>query len=147
MTKYFIRKFLISKNQLYLCSPFFEGKEIMSAELIKLIEDEYREVKSKLPDFSAGDTINVHVKIKEGDKERIQQFQGTVIQRRNPNSNGETFTVRKVTQGIAIERIFQAISPNIDKIDVLRHGRVRRARLFYLRDRMGKSAKVREKRR
>lgn len=119
----------------------------MSAELIKLIEDEYREVKSKLPDFSAGDTINVHVKIKEGDKERIQQFQGTVIQRRNPNSNGETFTVRKVTQGVAIERIFPAISSNIDKIEVLREGKVRRARLFYLRDRMGKSAKVKEKRR
>ena len=98
-------------------------------------------------DFSAGDTVNVHVKIKEGDKERIQQFQGTVLQRKNPNSNGETFTVRKISAGIAVERIFPIGSPSIDKIEVLREGRVRRARLYYLRSRMGKTAKIKEKRR
>ncbi len=118
----------------------------MSADLIKLIEDEYSEARNKHANFSAGDTINVHVKIKEGEKERIQQFQGVVIQRKNPNSNGETFTVRKISSGIAVERIFPAISPNIDKIEVVRRGKVRRARLFYLRERMGKSARIKEKR-
>lgn len=119
----------------------------MSADLIKLIEDEYSEARNKHANFSAGDTINVHVKIKEGEKERIQQFQGVVIQRKNPNSNGETFTVRKVTQGIATERIFSLISPSVDKIEVLREGKVRRARLYYLRDKVGKAARVKEKRR
>lgn len=119
----------------------------MSAEAIKLVEAEYTEVKNNLPDFAAGDTINVHVRIKEGDKERIQQFQGTVIQRKNPNTNGETFTVRKISSDISVERIFPAISPNIEKIDVVRRGQVRRARLYYLRDRMGRAAKIKEKRR
>ncbi len=116
------------------------------SELIKLIEEEYKANREALPEFGPGDTINVHYKIKEGNKERIQQFQGTVLQRRNPSSNGETFTVRKISSGIAVERIFPAISPNIDKIEVIRKGKVRRARLFYLRDRMGKSARIKEKR-
>lgn len=89
--------------------------------------------------------MNVHVRIKEGNKERIQQFQGTVIQRRNPNSNGETFTVRKISNGIGVERIFPILSPSIEKIDLLRQGRVRRARLFYLRGRQGKAARIKEK--
>ena len=112
---------------------------------MKIVEAEYSEVRAKFPSFKAGDTINVHVRIKEGAKERIQQFQGTVIQRRNPNSNGETFTVRKISNGIGVERIFPIISPAIEKIDLLRQGRVRRARLFYLRGRQGKSARIREK--
>jgi large subunit ribosomal protein L19 len=119
----------------------------MSKEVLDILEAEYKERKSSLPDFGSGDTINVHVKIKEGNKERIQQFQGTVIQRKNSNTNGETFTVRKVTAGVAVERIFPIASPSIDKIEVLREGKVRRARLFYLRDRMGKSAKIKEKKR
>ncbi|MTI32642.1 50S ribosomal protein L19 [Xanthovirga aplysinae] len=114
------------------------------SELIKLIEDEYNEVRGQYPDFKAGDTINVHVKIKEGNKERIQQFQGAVIQRRNEGSNGETFTVRKVSNGVGIERIFPILSPNIDKIEVIRKGKVRRARLFYLRGRQGKAARIKE---
>ena len=117
----------------------------MSTEAIKLVEAEYQEVKSNLPEFSAGDTVKVHVKIKEGEKERIQLFQGTVLQRRN-SGNSETFTVRKISDGIAVERIFPAISPNIDKIEVLRRGKVRRARLFYLRGRSGKGARIKEKR-
>lgn len=116
------------------------------SELIKFIEEEYREDRAtKHPKFKAGDTINVHVKIREGEKERIQQFQGTVLQRRNPNSNGETFTVRKISSGIAVERIFHFLSPNIDKIELLRRGKVRRARLFYLRGRKGKSIRIKEK--
>lgn len=98
-----------------------------------------------MPEFGAGDTVNVHVKIKEGNKERIQQFQGTVIQRKNSGTNGETFTVRKISGGIGVERIFPLLSPNLDKIEVLRRGKVRRARLFYLRGRQGKAARIKEK--
>ncbi len=112
---------------------------------MNIVEAEYKEARQSLPDFKAGDTINVHVKIREGSKERVQQFQGTVIQRRHPNSNGETFTVRKVSNGIGIERIFPLLSPNIDKIEVIREGSVRRARLFYLRGLQGKAARIREK--
>ena len=114
------------------------------SDLIKLVEAEANEARVNMPDFKAGDTIVVHYKIKEGTKERIQQFQGTVLQRRNPNTNGETFTVRKVSNGIAIERVFPLLSPNIDKIEVLRKGKVRRARLFYLRGRQGKAARIKE---
>lgn len=115
------------------------------SELIKFVEQENKAVKEKLPPFSAGDTINVHYKIREGNKERIQQFQGTVLQIRNQNSSGETFTVRKISSGIAVERIFPILSPNIDKIEVLRKGKVRRARLFYLRGLKGKAARIKEK--
>ncbi len=115
------------------------------SELIEFIEAESKEKRQKFPAFQAGDTINVHVKISEGNKERIQQFQGTVIQRRHPNSNGETFTVRKMSSGIAVERIFPIISTSIDKIEVVRKGKVRRARLYYLRTRKGKAARIKEK--
>jgi len=115
------------------------------SELIKLIEEEYKGTREGLPSFGPGDTINIHVKIKEGAKERIQQFQGTVMQIKNPNTNGETFTVRKISSGIAVERIFPIVSPNIDKIEVLRRGKVRRARLYYLRGRKGKAARIKEK--
>ncbi|TDI75074.1 MAG: 50S ribosomal protein L19 [Betaproteobacteria bacterium] len=115
------------------------------SDLIKLVESEYAEARSKHPDFKAGDTVNVHVKIREGNKERVQQFRGTVIQRKNPSTNGETFTVRKVSNGIGIERIFHLLSPNIDRIELVRKGKVRRARLFYLRGRQGKAARIKEK--
>ena len=117
----------------------------MSQDLIKLVEAEYQDIRASFPDFSPGDTVNVHVKIKEGNKERIQQYQGTVIQRKNKSSNGETFTVRKVSNGVGIERIFPIMSPNIEKVEVLRRGKVRRARLYYLRGRQGKSARIKEK--
>ncbi len=115
------------------------------SELINYIEQEYAERRSEIADFKAGDTVNVHVKIREGNKERVQQFQGTVLQRRNPNSNGETFTVRKISNGVGVERIFPLLSPNIDKIEVIRKGKVRRARLFYLRGLKGKKARIKEK--
>jgi large subunit ribosomal protein L19 len=115
------------------------------SELLKIVEAEYADVRSKFPSFKAGDTINVHVKIVEGNKERIQQFQGTVIQRKNVNSMGETFTVRKVSNGVGVERILPLLSPSIEKIELLREGKVRRARLFYLRGRQGKSARIKEK--
>ena len=127
----------------------FENKRIIDikimSDLIKLIEDEYSAARAKFPEFKSGDTVNVHVRIVEGAKERIQQYQGTVIQRKNVGTNGETFTVRKVSNGIGIERIFPIVSPNIDKVEVLRRGKVRRARLYYLRGKQGKAAKIKEK--
>jgi large subunit ribosomal protein L19 len=115
------------------------------ADLIKLVEQEYAKVREKFPVFKPGDTVNVHVKIKEGNKERIQQFQGTVIQRKNPGTNGETFTVRKISNSVGVERIFPLVSPTIDKIEVLKQGKVRRAKLYYLKGRQGKAARIREK--
>ena len=127
------------------CSCYKHIKYTAMSELIKFVEAEFKELRASFPSFKAGDTINVHVKIKEGNKERVQQFQGTVIQRKNVNTNGETFTVRKISNGIGVERIFPILSPSIEKIELLREGRVRRARLFYLRGRQGKAAKIREK--
>lgn len=115
------------------------------SDLIKFVEQENKADLKHIPAFGPGDTINVHYKIREGNKERIQQFQGTVIQIRNTGSNGETFTVRKVSSGIGVERIFPMLSPNVDKVEVLRRGKVRRARLFYLRGRKGKAARIKEK--
>ncbi len=115
------------------------------SEIIKELEAENNERRASFPSFKAGDTINVHVKIKEGNKERVQQYQGAVIQRKNPGTNGETFTVRKVTNGIGVERIFPLLSPNIEKIELIRKGKVRRARLYYLRGRQGKAARIKEK--
>ena len=114
-------------------------------DLIKYVESADAEKRASIPEFKAGDTVNVHVKIKEGDKERIQQFQGVVIQRKNSNSNGETFTVRKISNQVGVERIFPLLSPNIDKIEVKRFGKVRRARLYYLRDKIGKAARIKER--
>ena len=104
------------------------------------------QLKSDVPKFSAGDTLRIHVRVIEGDKERTQIFEGDVIQRRGSGIH-ETFTVRKVTQGVAVERIFPLHSPRISQIEPLRRGRVRRARLYYLRARKGRAARIREKRR
>ena len=101
-------------------------------------------MRDDLPQFNAGDTIKVHYKIREGDKERIQVFQGTVISRRG-SGTGATFTVRKISSGIGVERVFPTHSPNIDKIEKLRAGIVRRAKLYYLRELTGKSARIKEK--
>ena len=116
------------------------------SELIKLIEEEYSEKRTALSNFNSGDTVNVHVKITEGNKQRVQQYQGTVIQRKNKGTNGETITVRKVSNGIAVERIFHIVSPSVEKIDVVRRGKVRRARIYYFRNLTGKKAQIKEKR-
>ena len=113
-------------------------------DLIKKFEAETRKEISA-PDFKAGDTINVSVRIKEGNKERIQNFQGVVIQRSNSGTSGETFTVRKLSSGVGVHRIFPLYSPNIDKIEVIRKGKVRRAKLNYLKGRQGKAARIKEK--
>jgi large subunit ribosomal protein L19 len=112
-------------------------------DLIKKVEAAF--TTDSLPAFNAGDNITVYYKIKEGQKERIQPFQGTVIQRKNEGM-GETFTVRKMSSGIGVERVFPFNSPLIDEIKVNRRGKVRRARIFYLRDRTGKKARIKEKR-
>ncbi len=108
--------------------------------LTKVVAKQHRQV----PEFRPGDTIRVHVKIKEGDKERLQAFEGTVIARKN-SGIGETVTVRKVSFGQGVERIFPIHAPVIDRIDVVRTGRVRRAKLYYLRELKGKAARLRER--
>ena len=111
---------------------------------VKQLEAKMLDIK-EFPDFGAGDTVSVAYKIIEGNKERIQQFQGIVLQRRNTGAS-ETFTVRKISSGIGVERIFPVASPFIDSITIVRKGSVRRARIFYQRERTGKSARIKEKR-
>ena len=111
--------------------------------VIEALEKE--QMRGDIPGFRPGDTVKVHVKIKEGEKERIQVFQGVVIRKRRGNT-GATFTVRKVSYGIGVERIFPIHSPIIDKIEIITRGRVRRARLYYLRNLRGKAARIKEKR-
>jgi large subunit ribosomal protein L19 len=113
-------------------------------DIIKQLENELV-VMNNLPNFSSGDTVTVSYKIKEGAKERIQQFQGVVLQRRG-NGATETFTVRKMSGNIGVERIFPVNSPFIDQITINKKGAVRRARIFYFRERTGKSARIKEKR-
>ena len=111
-------------------------------DALKLIaESSIREDKLN---FNIGDTVKVHVKIREGERERIQLFEGTVIARRGSGVS-ETFTVRRVSYGVGVERVFPVNSPNVAKVEVVRYGKVRRSKLYYLRDRVGKSAKVKEK--
>src|SRR5882724_13469610 len=115
------------------------------ADLMKIVEQELGSKRTSIPSFKAGDTINVHVKISEGNKERIQQFQGTVLYHRGSGTNGESFSVRKVSNGVGVERIFPVVSPSIEKIEFVKTGKVRRAKLYYLRGRQGKSARIKEK--
>lgn len=130
---------LISPHSFY----YFCTHLLKKMDLVKQIAAE--QIRTDLPEFAAGDNISVHYKIIEGEKERIQVFQGTVLQCRNSGLD-ETFTVRKISSGVGVERIFPTNSPNIDKIEVNRRGKVRRARIFYLRGRSGKSARIKEKR-
>ncbi len=112
---------------------------------LKLVEQTL--VNEDIPDFQSGDTVNVHYRVREGDKERIQQFEGVVISRRGSGAN-ETFIVRKISVGnVGVERIFPTHSPFIAKVEVKRQGDVRRSKLYYLRDRRGKAARIKEKER
>ncbi|MBE6607064.1 MAG: 50S ribosomal protein L19 [Clostridia bacterium] len=111
-------------------------------DLIKALTNE--QLKSEVPELNIGDTVRVHNKIKEGNKERIQMFEGTIIAKRGGGISA-TFTVRRVSYGIGVEKTFPIHSPNVEKVDIIRSGKVRRAKLYYLRDRAGKSAKVKEK--
>ena len=110
-------------------------------DALKLISES--SMKQNVPEFNVGDTVKVHVQIKEGEKSRIQVFEGTVIAKKHGGIS-ETFTVRRVAHGCGIERVFPLHSPVVGKVEVIRHGKVRRAKLYYLRDRVGKAAKVKE---
>lgn len=125
-------------------NPFLVGRLKMSQiEQLQHVESQY--LRSDIPEFRPGDTVKVHVRVVEGNKERIQIFQGVITGRRGGGTR-ETFTVRKVSAGIGVERIFPINSPIIDKIEVVRRGKVRRAKLYYLRDLRGRAARIEERR-
>ena len=111
-------------------------------DALKLISDS--SLKAELPVINVGSTVRVHVKIREGERERIQVFEGTIIAVKGSGVSS-TFTVRRVSYGVGVERVFPVHSPNVAKVEVIRNGKVRRSKLYYLRDRVGKSAKVKEK--
>lgn len=115
--------------------------EVKKMDALKKISE--ASMKENAPEILIGDTVKVHVRIKEGDKSRIQVFEGTVIAKKHGGIS-ETFTVRRVAHGCGIERVFPLHSPVVDKVELVRHGKVRRAKLYYLRDRVGKAAKVKE---
>ena len=111
-------------------------------DLVKALTSQY--MKEETPVVNVGDTVRVHVKIKEGTRERVQVFEGTVIAKKHGGIE-ESFTVRRISYGVGCEKVFPMHSPNIVKVETVRHGKVRRAKLYYLRERLGKSAKVKEK--
>ena len=112
-----------------------------ASEIIRSIEAE--QLKAEVPVFNVGDTVKVYGKIKEGNRERVQVFEGTVIKKQG-GSNRATFTVRKLSNGVGVEKTWPLHSPNVEKVEIVRKGKVRRAKLYYLRDRVGKAAKVKE---
>lgn len=114
----------------------------LKMDALKLISD--ASLKTEVPDIKIGETVKVHVKIREGERERIQVFEGTVIAVKGSGIS-QTFTVRRVSYGVGIERVFPVHSPNVAKVEHVRYGKVRRSKLYYLRDRVGKAAKVKEK--
>jgi len=111
-------------------------------DIIKMVEQDY--LKTEIPAFRPGDSVKVYVKVVEGSRERTQVFEGTVIRRRGAGL-GATFTVRRISYGVGVERTFPLHSPRLDKIEIMRRGRIRRARLYYLRDRVGKAARIKER--
>ncbi len=119
----------------------YDGRRDMAMDLIKVIEGE--QLRSDIPVFNVGDTVKVHAKVVEGNRERIQVYEGVVLKRQGGGLS-ETFTVRRISYGIGVERTFPLHSPRLDKIEVVRRGKVRRAKLNYLRDRVGKKAKIKE---
>ena len=123
------------------------GKNILKGKDVKmdiLQQITQEQIRKDLPEIAIGDTLRVYVKVKEGSRERVQMFEGTVI-KKNHGGIQETFTVRRLSYGVGVERTFPVNSPKIDRIEVVRHGKVGRAKLYYLRDRVGKAAKVKEK--
>ena len=114
----------------------------MAKDLMKALTSQY--MKNELPEMNIGDTVRVHVKIKEGSRERIQVFEGTIIAKKHGGIE-ETITVRRISYGVGCEKVFPVHAPTVVNVETVRHGKVRRAKLYYLRDRMGKAAKVKEK--
>jgi large subunit ribosomal protein L19 len=130
---------------MYLCGPQEASSKILSTmDAISFIHEQVTK-ETKLPAFRAGDTVVVDYRITEGEKSRIQQFRGDVIQIKGEGLT-KTFTVRKISNGVGVERIFPLSSPAIDGLTIIKHGKVRRSRLFYLRDRVGKKARIKERR-
>ena len=125
-----------------LCMNAYVLKEEVTMDLMTAFTNE--QLKENAPEINIGDTVVVHCKIKDGNNERIQLFEGTVIAKKGGGIS-ETFTVRKISYGVGVEKIFPVHSPNVAKVDVVRKGKVRRAKLYYLRDRVGKSSKVKER--
>jgi large subunit ribosomal protein L19 len=145
VNKFFARLLFKLENNYYTCKPKFQAfKKILVMDYLKVVEDKFVE-KQEFVKFSSGDTVTVHYKIVEGTKERIQQFRGVVIQRKGEGHTA-TFTVRKMSGAYGVERIFPLYSPFIDKVEVNKHGKVRRARIYYLRGLTGKKARIQEKR-
>ena len=119
-----------------------ENRQSMSSNIIERIDRE--QMRYDMPDFRAGDSVRVHIRIIEGNKERVQVFEGVVIRRRKGNM-GATFTVRKISHGVGVEKTFALHSPRLEKVEIVSRGKVRRSRLYYLRERRGKSARIKEK--
>jgi len=119
----------------------YDGRRDIVMDLIKVIESE--QLRNDIPDFNVGDTVKVHVKVKEGNRERIQVYEGIVLKRQGGGLS-ETFTVRRISYGVGVERTFPLHSPKLDRIEVVRKGKVRRAKINYLRGRVGKRAKIKE---
>ena len=134
--------FLITDGPLFCIDMNVQAEGGNRVNLIELMEKE--QMKSEIPAFKPGDTVKVHVKVIEGTRERIQVFEGVVIRRRGGGLS-ETFTVRRVSYGIGVERTFPLHTPKIDRIEVIKYGRVRRARLYYLRELRGKAARIKER--
>ena len=124
-----------------LCTNVRSCQEELIMDMIKAFTNE--QLKTEVPEINIGDTVRVHNKIKEGARERIQMYEGTVIARKNGGIS-ETFTVRRIAYGVGVEKTFPIHSPNVVKVDIIRSGKVRRAKLYYLRDRVGKASKVKE---
>jgi len=120
----------------------FRKKTTMSSNIIERIDRE--QMRYDMPDFRAGDSVRVHIRIIEGNKERVQVFEGVVLRRRNGNM-GATFTVRKISHGVGVEKTFALHSPRLEKVELVSRGKVRRSRLYYLRERRGKAARIKEK--
>ena len=144
---YSIIYLVVSKEMVRCCKKALRTSRVKKGDkemndIIKKIED--AQLKAEAPEFRVGDTVKVYGKIKEGNRERIQVFEGTVIKRQNGGAR-ETFTVRKQASGVGVEKTWPVHSPIIEKIEVVRRGKVRRAKLYYLRDRVGKAAKVKER--
>jgi len=136
-----------SEERVVLCGMLFARtnaykKEETAMDLMKAFNQKY--MKSELPVANVGDTVRVHLKVKEGNRERIQVFEGTVIAKKHGGIE-ETFTVRRISYGVGVEKVFPIHSPVIERIETVRKGKVRRAKLYYLRDRVGKGAKVKER--
>lgn len=137
-----IYKLNMDSPLLFIEQEYLRKKGIVKMDILQQITQE--QIRTDLPDLKIGDTVRVYVKVKEDNRERVQMFEGTII-KKNHGGIQETFTVRRVSYGVGVERTFPVNSPKIDRIEIVRHGRVRRAKLYYLRDRVGKAAKVKEK--